>query len=88
MITDIEKNKIQNAIDREYVRSLAKWGNWDNLNYCEMHDKILDEMEEADTAIYTDDYHGEHGVYNELAQVAACAIKAMVQILRREGKAE
>jgi hypothetical protein len=85
MISDAEKQQIQGAIDREYARSLSKWGNWDDiLTYTMMWDVVNAELEEVDASIYREDHHGEHGTFNELAQVAACAMKMMVQILRRE----
>ena len=84
MITNIEKHKIQNRIDREYTRSLAKHGNWDGYTIWDMFNAISLELDEVRSGVYNGDYTGEHGIFNELSQVAACCQKAMVQIIRRK----
>jgi len=86
MITSAEKEQIQRAIDREYILSLAKYGNWDDMDYLDMHFVINKELGEVESAIDKNDHHGLHGTLTELAQVAACAQKMMVQIIRREGE--
>ena len=81
---DRERQKIRGRIDREYWRSIAKHGNWDDLFYSDMASKIVAEFEEALDAFEKKDHFGKHGTFNELAQVAACCEKLMVQILRRQ----
>jgi len=86
VITSAEKERIHRAVDVEYIRSLRLYGNWDDMNYSDMHYVIGKELKEVESAIYKDDHHGAHGTLTELAQVAACVQKAMVQIIRREGE--
>jgi hypothetical protein len=84
MMNDAERQQIHDRTEREYCWSLAKHGNWDDETYLQMYKHTMDEFAEAHHAICVKDYFGEHGMFNEYAQVAACCEKAMVQILRRE----
>ena len=83
MINGIEKEQILNRVEREYCWSIRKYGNWDDETYLQMYKHTMNEFAEAHHAMCVKDYFGEHGMFNELAQVAACCEKLMVQILRR-----
>lgn len=85
MINAAERHQIETRIHRELVRSIEKHGNWDDVRcYSLMVSCIMEEMSEATGAVISSDFFGDHGAFNELAQVAACCQKMMAQILRRE----
>lgn len=86
MIPSTEQHIIDERIKRELSRSIAKHGMWDEYSYRKMIRKIRDEFTEVSLAGHKADHHGEHGTFNELAQVAACCQKMMYQILLRENK--
>ncbi len=86
MISSTNYERIENTIKRELCRSINKHGMWDGYKFHQMLGKIRDEFEEVNTAYTEGDYSGPHGMYNELAQVSACCIKTMNQIIEREGK--
>ena len=84
MITALNQELINQRIHRELCRSINQHGMWDDyLTYTMMWDCIHAELNEADNAIYRGDHDGEHGTFNELAQVAACCMKMMNQIIER-----
>jgi hypothetical protein len=69
----------------EYMRGIAKHGDWSNYSEEQMMSAIINElMVEAGDAEQRGDIHGPHGMIRELAQVAACSIKAMVVLSGRE----
>jgi hypothetical protein len=67
----------------ELDRSIEKHGDWKEYNPEDMLEVIHREWNEADIAAMNDDLWGEHGVYNELAHVAATAIKGMLALRNR-----
>jgi len=84
LITDEEKHIINGIIEKEYVRSLSKYGNWNDRYYITMIWVIFSEMWELLMAFIKHDFYGKHGVIAEAAQVSACIDKLIVQILRRK----
>lgn len=85
MIGSAERQQIEDAIHREYCRSMTKHGNWDGETAERMARIIQRELNEVDDAILFNLPHFDtHGAFNELAQVAACCQKMMAQIIRRE----
>lgn len=63
----------------EHRRSVEKHGNWLDYSVAQMMSVIINELViEAGNAECAGDIHGPHGVVNELAQVAACCIKAIM----------
>jgi hypothetical protein len=85
MISDSNRAYIENRIHRELCRSVTLHGDWSDLSFVQMFSVIVDELLEVESALDTDDFHGVHGVYNELAQVAACCQKMMAQIVEKQG---
>jgi hypothetical protein len=83
VITSSEKQKIKNRIHMEYCCSLLNHGNWNYYSYWFMMWVIVCELFEVFWALAKRDFQGPHSVFIELAQVAACCQKMMVQILRR-----
>jgi hypothetical protein len=84
MISSAHLEIINQRIHRELCRSIKKHGMWDNESYLDMYVITMSEFSEAHHAICVKNHSGEHGVFNELAQVAACCQKFMSQILERE----
>ena len=62
---------------------LAKHGDWSEYSVCRMIWHIACELLEVFRAAIHRDFYGEHGVYNELSQVAATAVKGMMVLKRR-----
>lgn len=83
MISSVERQAIESFIHRELCRSFTKHGDWNDLDYREMYRITLSELNEVHLAIMENDLDGEHGAFSELAQVAACCQKLMMQIIRR-----
>lgn len=67
----------------ELDRSIEKHGDWQSYEPEDMIEKIGRELQEADDAAMNGDMYGPHGMYNELAQVAATAIKGMMVLRGR-----
>ena len=63
----------------ELQRSYAKHGGWQGKTPDEVFCIIHQEMIEAHCAMIAGDRDGEHGYYAELCQVAACAIKGIIE---------
>lgn len=74
--------KLIDALDmilEEHARSVQMYGTWGDYNLEQMMSVIINElMMEAGSAEARADLHGKHGVVHELAQVAACCIKAIM----------
>jgi hypothetical protein len=84
MIPSANLEQINNRINMELARSIRKYGTWEDLKYHQMIDAIKGELSEVDDAYAEGNYSGPHGVFIELAQVAACCIKMMNQIIIRQ----
>ncbi len=84
MMSDWHIQKIELAIHTELHRSFNQHGGWSDLNYAGMFAVVLDELTEVLKALNNGDYYGQHGAYNELAQVAACCQKMILNIMLRE----
>lgn len=68
----------------EHARSVHLHGTWSDYSIEQMMSVIINElMVEAGGAEAKGDLHGEHGVIRELAQVAACCIKAIMVLSGR-----
>lgn len=72
---------------KEYQRSVLLHGDWSDYSTDRMMGVIIHElMVEAGEAEKRGDITGEHGLVNELVQVASCCMKAaMVLSVRPEG---
>lgn len=69
----------------EHADSIAKHGSWHDYTIDQMMAVIINElMVEAGGAEAVGDLHGEHGVIRELAQVAACCVKAIMVLSGRQ----
>lgn len=66
-------------IIKELRRSYAKHGNWEDRGYYMPIDVIAGELDESKQAMHRMDRDGEHGYRAEFAQVAACAIKGILE---------
>lgn len=77
-------NRILHKVRAELERSIELHGDWSDYSPFRMIDVIHTELKEADNAAFEGDYYGKHGVYNELSQVAATAIKGMLVLRNRK----
>ncbi len=68
------------CIFSELNRSYAKHGNWKGKNPDEVFCIIHQELVEAHDAMLKQDRDGPHGYKAELCQVAACAIKGILEL--------
>lgn len=73
-------NRVLTKVVMELDRSITKHGDWSGYEPEDMIEKIGHELMEAEAAAAIGDIEGEHGVYNELSQVAATAIKGMLRL--------
>ena len=73
---------ICNRIMQEMDASTIKHGDWSEYTTRRMLDVLIDEMQELTLAVAMNDVHGEHGMVKEAIQVAACAVKMIVQLER------
>ena len=64
----------------ELNRSYAKHGNWQGKSVDEIFIIIHQELLEAHDAMLKKDRDGPHGYKAELCQVAACAIKGILEL--------
>lgn len=62
----------------ELERSITIHGDWRDYDRQAMYKAIRDEFEELQTAWYTGDDTGEHGMMNEARQLAVCCIKFLL----------
>lgn len=67
-------------IFNELQRSYAKHGNWQGKTPDEISCIIHQELIEAHEAMIKQDRDGPHGYVIELCQVAACAIKGIIEM--------
>jgi hypothetical protein len=68
----------------EYANSVERHGTWADYTIEQMMSVIIHElMVEAGGAEQIGDIHGDHGVIRELAQVAACCMKAIMVLVDR-----
>lgn len=67
-------------IHKELHRSYHKHGNWQGQDVDGIFTIIHEELREAHDAMLRQDRDGPHGYYVELCQVAACCIKAIVEL--------
>ncbi len=68
------------AIHTELHKSYAKHGNWQGQDIESIISIIRKELGEAHDAMIKLDRNGPHGYFVELCQVAACCIKAIVEL--------
>lgn len=64
-------------VSDELQRSIVRHGDWSNYSVDQMLSVIAAEWIEVGEAEARDDLLGEHGMLSELAQVAACCVKAL-----------
>lgn len=70
----------------ELNRSYAKHGNWKGKSIDEIFIIIHQELLEAHDAMLKGDRDGPHGYVAELCQVAACCMKAIIELGAEDGK--
>lgn len=73
------------CIFSELKRSYAKHGNWQGKSPDEVFCIILQELIEAHDAMLKGDRDSPHGYKAELCQVAACAIKGILELGATDG---
>lgn len=87
MTTD-QSNQLQIIIARvvhELHASYAKHGNWQGKTHDEIFCIVHQELIEAHEAMLKHDRDGPHGYKVEFCQVAACAIKAILELGASDG---
>lgn len=70
---------------RELNHSYDKHGNWNDKTPAEIFCIVHEELIEAYEAMMKQDRDGPHGFKVEFCQVAACAIKAILELGGKDG---
>lgn len=70
--------QVLEGIRTELERSVTIHGDWSDYDCHAMYRAIRGEFEELQTAWYSGDDTGEHGMINEARQLAVCCIKFLL----------
>lgn len=83
-------DEILAALNEEYHRSLARHpdSEWAELTPSQMRREIEKELNEFTDASAINDYHGEHGMINEMLHVTMTSFRAYRELIRRNGRKE